>query len=247
MADYGIKVSQPGESASGPDQRLFFSSSWKVLPIINETSFTAVASGATIYTHNLGYVPLFLPYTTQRFQEADTPGIASFNHTFQGRVVANTTEIKILEFGPPTTSGRVITTAINIQEDYQASSVNLENITARGDIDRDYGIKVSLPGKDATSEDTRDFSIHSGTRTPMVHLVKTFVMPGGSATYTVQHDLGYPPMFFAYALITGNSGWQIVGSAGDTSTTATNTSISVTIGYQGSLSIVVLKDPLEFN
>lgn len=245
MADYGIKVSQPGESASGPDQRLFFSSSWKVLPIINETSFTNAVASSTVYTHDLGYVPLFLPYTIQRFQEAPTAGIASFNHTFGGRVIADTTRIKILEGGPSTT-GRVITTSINIQEDYQAPSVNLEDVTARGDIDRDYGIKVSLPGKDATSEDTRDFSIHSGTRTPMVHLIKNFVMPGGPATYIVQHNLGYQPMFFAYALIDGVSGWQIVGTAGDTFTAANDTVVSVNIGYAGSLSIVVLKDPLDF-
>lgn len=244
MADYGIKVAQPGESADGPDSRLVFSSSWKLLNIIHEESFTSIAAGATAYTHGLGYVPLFLPYTNQRFQGSAT-GIASFNHTFGARIWADDTKF-YNKAGSPTLTGRVIITPINIEEDYEAPTVKLDNTSQDGNIDRDWGIKVALEGKDINSTDSRDFAIHSGYRTPMLHKIKNFTKAGGSETLTVTHDLEYPPFVLVYLNIDYDPGWQLVNSTGDVGITISETEVNVTLGYPCKLSVVVFKDPLEF-
>lgn len=246
MADWGMKVSQPGENVLGPDQKMIFSSSWKLLTIIHEESFSFVNEGGTIYNHNLDFPPVFLPYTTQRFQGTSL-GNASLNHTFEGRVVTDNNKIFVANTGQPSlqATGRVMVTSISLTEDYTAPSVNLDDSIVDGRINRDWGIKVSLPGKSVYSEDIRDFAVHSGTRTPMVHMVKTFSMPGGFATYTVHHNLGYEPMFLVYANISFVDGWQLLSTAGDAVAEADDTKLEVEMGYQGDLSIVILKDPLE--
>lgn len=243
MADWGIKLSQPGEDATGADARLVFSSSWKLLNIVHEESFSGLADNTTIYEHGYDYVPLFLPYTNQKFTGVAEAGVASFNHAFgSGRIFCD--ENRIFTDGSSTT-GRVMVTPINLLEDYQAPSVNLDNISKNGRIDHDWGIKVALEGKDIHSTDTRDFAIHSGTRSPMVHMVKYAETTAGYKTYTYEHNLGYPPMFMVYLNIDGTPGWQVIGSAGDTAVVCTDTEIRVSHGYLGEMSVVVLKDPLE--
>lgn len=248
MGDYGIKISQPGESIYSPDQRLIFSSGWRLMSMVHNESFSSVSEGSTILTHNLGYPPMFVPYTNQRFGRSPTNGIASFNHTFVARVACNDTDIVVYDNGgSATATGRVWVLPVDLTKSYESTSITDGPAGDRGTIDHDYGIKVSLPGKDATtSTDLRDFAIHSGTRTPIIHKVEPVTAtPGGSNQYEVEHNLGYPPMFYVYFKYGVDTEWQVLGAADDSDVSADNSSVYVTYFDQAELSVVILKDPLE--
>ena len=66
----------------------------------------------------------------------------------------------------------------------------------------DWGIKVTLPGKDVTSTDARDFSMHSEQFQNVLRMTDTFTGSltvnsgvGTIDTITINHAVGYVPFF----------------------------------------------------
>lgn len=247
--DWGIKASVAGESVFSEDQNLAFSSSWKTLQVEHEESFTNVAEGGTILTHNMGFVPLFMPYTNQRFQ-GSASGIATFNHTFNARVVADDTKIFNANLGLNySATGRIMVFNFDLTKDYTAPRISNEDREPLGKVNRDWGIKVALPGKNVHSNQTKDFSIHTGTRMPKVHMIKYYkrtqaeLDDGASTVYEAQHRLGYRAMCLVY-LQNDNLGnyWQVVGNSFDVTIESYFNLVSVYMPYPGQIAIVVLKD-----
>ena len=70
----------------------------------------------------------------------------------------------------------------------------------------DYGIKVTLPGKDVTSTDIEDYVLHSGYYSPKTYIVGTCSLgfSGEEDTHTdrdvvsITHNLGYKPYCVFY-------------------------------------------------
>src|SRR5687767_14070081 len=74
-----------------------------------------------------------------------------------------------------------------------------------------WGIKTTLDGKDVTSTDVRDYSMHSQL---MEHVMRIQVTGSGSQaitlathTITIPHGLGYIPFFQLYQKMRDGSGF----------------------------------------
>ena len=68
MSDFGIKIAKPGYSKDSADNRLIFKSSYPLLKMLAHGTGTLTLSGGigskTIYTHSLGYKPMFYVWIT---------------------------------------------------------------------------------------------------------------------------------------------------------------------------------------
>ena len=68
MSDYGVKIAKSGYSVTDTDNRLIFKSSYPLLKILAHGTGTLTLSGGggskTVYTHNLGYKPMFYVWVT---------------------------------------------------------------------------------------------------------------------------------------------------------------------------------------
>ena len=239
----GIKVSRTGYDVNtASDKQLAFSSEWPLLPIEAEGDITINVPGGgagivtqTLYTHNLGYEPVFYAHRV-------SGGFCSLSYFrcddekvwFSGYVSANI-NIKWKVFRRP------------IKTNYEASNINLSDATP-GVVDDDYGILVSLPGKSVESTDKRDFGIRSDCRQLMIH--KSGYTPSKVQGVTVTHNLGYKPMYFIYQEDNSNAGEYFFVTAFDTMNVVSTTSqisfyISFPIGCNWAY--ILFKDTLTTN
>lgn len=219
MANYGAKVSRigyPVESAS--DKQLAFSSDWPLLPIEAEGNVTlsVPASGPdmvtqTLYTHNLGYEPVF--YVEKADSGFFWPAWAWCNDSeiYVSMYVSESINLKWKVFRRP------------LKTNYTAPIINTTDVTQQ--IDDDYGILVSLPNKDISSTDKRDFGIRSDVRQLMIAQsgYTTTADYGGSTT----HNLGYKPTFLLYMESDSVSGdYRLATSGNDLKVDATTTTLT---------------------
>lgn len=251
MGDFGIKVSQPGKDVQDSgDQDMLFSSAWPTPKIIFQGRFPVTKLYGSLYDtyqlieHNLGYVPMFLDYTisdeTYILRESRLSADKNFIYYFHDPL--NTNDIGVLVFDT------------DITKNFEAPNINLGSSSSTG-VDKDFGIKYSKEGKDYTSDDLRDFLIHSSTRTPLIHAV-SHGPPNGSGVapgvknFNYTHNLPYNPMFLGYLKDGGVSRYYLVNNTSFlTFTTADKDTLTVT-GLQGDdalASIVVFKDPFQID
>lgn len=188
MADYGAKGSLPGYDVDGlADYLMSFNSSWPLLKVHETGNFSGTV------THDLGYPPFHLLARP-----------ASGSGTNDGRVdqMANNygVDSSVLARSSGSGSPRYFIFRLPLDENFTAPF--LTGSTTQGSIDRDYGFKVTKPGADITSTDMRDYALHSGTRSPMIHMVNHGAMSntggGLGRERTVSHGLGYVPMTFVF-------------------------------------------------
>lgn len=66
--DYGVKISKDGYGVGDGDRRLVYNSSYPLLKILAHGTGTLSLSGGigskVLYTHSLGYAPMFYVWTT---------------------------------------------------------------------------------------------------------------------------------------------------------------------------------------
>lgn len=247
--DVGLKISLPQKNVNtAADQELIFNSSWPNLSIYKAIHVTVNAQpdiGTLVYEHNLGFVPAVIPYTPTGVSGGIVNSRSSFFVDKKGIYVYPAS------FGATTALTYdlyLIITTINIEENVQYPTI--KTATSRELLtNTDYGFKVTKEGKDITSTSPRDYVIHSGARSPMVHSVTAGAASGG--VFTATHDLPYTPMFLAYI---GASDYDMPGInlqgnvylsvTGFTGVTTTDTSISIDENFfYTKNSIVILKDP----
>ena len=93
-----------------------------------------------------------------------------------------------------------------LNTNFQASNINLAQ-TQQGTNHQDFGIKFAKPGKNTSSTDLRDYTIHSGTKSLQVHQViyaPLGTIPSSDTFYSgitglkYLTDLPYDPVFFAF-------------------------------------------------
>ncbi len=193
MADYGAKGSVPGYDVNTvTDYLLQFSSSWPLLKIQTGGSATININGTPqiIYTHNLGYPPLYFVITNGKFDA--TIG-------FSGVGVDN----NVLAFDGSSSGGGTLSfyyyvCRLPLNQNFTAPVI--PQGTIRNAIDHDYGFKVSKPGASIDSDDLRDFALHSSTRSLMIQKIDTGATAFNGLDYsrTVVHELDYVPIGFAY-------------------------------------------------
>lgn len=256
--DFGLRIAQKGyDVKTCEDFHLAFSSSWPLLKIHETGTFTIpdATLDVTIATHNLGYTPLFWVFVNSQYVDAAYYPVGGSRIAEPGAnqfLAMNATDLKWQGASRGASAG-VVTGRYYIfrydnQTTFTAPIVNTATVSA-GSVVNDYGFKVAKQGKSINSTDLRDYVIHSGTRSPMVHMTGHGSFGGGGGTITVTHDLGYLPLYFTWAKITafGDSRWQQVLSADDASVTATTTTITFALPYACDYSYLIMKDPLLLN
>lgn len=254
--DYGIKVSQRGfDVKTAADYQMVFSSSWPLLKIHSQGSFTIndTTQDVTIATHNLGYVPMFWVFDTSAWQDpldANRSKIASPSES--SYLAMNSTDLKwqgLTRAGggsPGTLTGYYFIFRYDLLTTFTAPIFQSSGATigAVGD----YGLKASLSGKSINSADLRDYSVHSSARSPMIHMTGNYAL---TASQTITHNLGYPPMFFVYVKqdLWGDGRYQMANTADDSSISATNTTLTITmlLGGTGTVAYAIFKDPILLN
>lgn len=254
MSDFGLKIAQKGfDAKTCADYQLAFSSAWPLLKIHDTGTFTIpdATLDVTIATHSLGYVPLFwvfinAPYVDGAYYGANVsriaePGVNQF-------AAMNATDLKWQGATRGAAAGVITGRYYIFRYDNQTTftaPIITSSTASTASIVNDFGFKVAKQGKSITSTDLRDYVVHSGTRSPMVHMTGHGTFAGPSST-TVTHSLTYLPMYFTWAKINafGDSRWQMVASADDASVSATTTQITFALPYACDYSYLIMKDPL---
>lgn len=208
----GVQVSRIGYDVdTASDKQLAFSSEWPLLPIEAEGDITISGSGAVtqdIYTHNLGYEPVFYVHRTDG------------DFFFPGWCWCDDTKIWFSGFTDSSINLKWKVFRRPIKTAFTAPISNTTDATQQ--IDGDYGILISLPGKGVESTDKRDFGIRSDVRQLMIAKSDFTTTPIGGATVT--HNLGYRPMYFIFMESDSIAGdFRQVTSASDFAVSATTT------------------------
>lgn len=207
-SNFGAKVSQTGfDVNTAADKDLLFSSSWPSLKI--EKTGTAFISDTTvdvdIYTHNLGYPPLFIIFN---YTSDKTFMIGPRQRQTEPRWYVTKNKLGMVGQGSLSLDPfniRWYICRLPLDQPFQAPNIKLSS-TASGQSSKDLGIKISKEGKDISSTDLRDFTLHSGTRSPMIHNVTTGLLALGSDGFyhlTWTNDLGYNPLYFSFTRVEG--------------------------------------------
>ena len=210
--------------------------------IANSSGYTSV------YEHNLGYEPFFLVFDAQgQFVLGGDWGVddkkiyASFNSgvTLVGKY-------------------RWVIYRLKLFEDYEAPALKVQ-FAPEGGSDDKFVVKVSKKGKDITSADLRDYTIHSRARSPLIHKVSVKNWINTTDVFEIAYhkvDPGLPynpiafgfskdPDIFNHSPITFNliSGGQ---DAPELSRSAATRQIIIKSAISSSIqtSIVIFKDPI---
>lgn len=188
MSSHGVKVSRKGyDVKNASDKQLAFSSEWPLSPIEAEGSYSISSGSQTydIYTHNLGYYPVFAVWMEvggKRYHLPEQSGsyVTTSKLAYDGySASAFTLHWKV--FRRP------------LRTEYEADSLVSTDATEKDS--GDFGLKVSLPGKDVHSTDKRDFSVRSDVRQLMIHKSG---YSDSTLSGTVTHNLGYKPMYWFF-------------------------------------------------
>lgn len=248
----GAKFSQAGTDINkASDHEIHFTSEWPAMKVIAGGHVSATVdgsslSGSVFYTHNLGFVPAFIPYvydsatgTYQIFRaimSVDKENVYWHNGGGGGGGIRN------VEYG-------LYVFAIDIEKNFVAPKVN-PNPDIAGGTGEAYGIKIAKEGLKVTSLDMQDFLVNTEGRSPLVHAVSFGLAtePSGFGTtknFSYTHDLPFNPMFLTYIERSGFPGRYFITNnfAGTTTSGSTITLTSIDNGYRGS--IVVLKNPFD--
>lgn len=266
MANFGAKVSKPTYSVNdAKDYNLSFSSSWPLLKIAHQGRFTITNRNTSevVITHNLGYPPAFLIFDCP---SAGTSRYRSYGFIAGGQFATSTTNLKFFSDGSFSGSRDIYYYIFRqpLNQNFEAPIINTSTEDTFQD-NGDYGIKVTKEGKDITSTDLRDYIIHSGTRMPLIHALKSdlcrdtgLIFPTGKM-HSYTHNLGYIPAAFAFVNYGANgspyydtSYWYAVGGVGGPSDIAL-VSQANTIRLEDdhnpstvTASFLVLKDPKDY-
>lgn len=239
MGTSGVKVSRIGYDVNiASDKQLAFSSEWPLLPIEAEGDITIEAPvggpgnvTVTIFEHNLGYIPVF--YVLR----------VSGGDFFPYWVSCD--EDKMYFFAYVTTDINLKWKIFRRPLKTNYTSVNTNMTDATKGTDDDYGLLVSLPGKDVNSTDKRDFCIRSDVRQLMI--AKTGYTTTPTNQFVVTHNLGYKPMYFFY-IESESDRYHFLTSASDLVISSTNDSLTTSYfsGFSN-FAYIIFKDTLTTN
>lgn len=223
-----------------------FNAGWPLLKVDQSSNY----SGAV--NHNLGYFPFHFMVSTS------TPSAVDEFGGVQGTYGVSTTQLlRASGSGSP----RYYIFRLNLETNFIAPTFGGDSVP--GVSTSDYVFKLSKPGKSSDSSDMRDFSLHSETRSPMVHKVDHGIVTGGGSgrTRTVTHNLGYLPTAFAFVKPgAGSSGLGLTNgmyylvpppvgvSAGYYEVSSTQVYVNLDSLYFSAsteVSVVILKDPFN--
>ena len=239
---YGAAVSLDGyDVKNAADFEKVFDSNFPNLKIHSQGSFTTSSSisSQTIKTHNLGYPPFFLVYVI------DLNGSYLASSGFSQYFRINGTDL-IYDGG---FGGSIKIYYYIFFEDMELTilptSVETNPTTAGGS--SGYGFKISKAGHDVKTASGKDLIMSSEYRTPIVHQASSATYSGASDV-TINHGLGYYPMFFVYLKDVFSDGrYQILNNSSQTYIYATTSNVVFNYNVSGSYrySCLIIKDPIQ--
>lgn len=194
-SDVGIKGSPSGYDVTNlQDYLQTFNSSWPHLKLSETAVFSSNVS------HGLGYPPFYIITSSAADFGADGRVQQLAGNSF---AVDSTSLTRFSGASTP----RYFIFRLDLTQDYTADTVS--GNTTSGTRDDDFGFKLTKEGKDISSTDMRDFSLHSGTAAPLVHQVKTGTMVNDGVglgwSFYLNHNLGYTPTVFVFMKPSTNS------------------------------------------
>lgn len=244
---YLAKGTPPGyDVLDTADYLLSFNSSWPLLKLHETGNFSGTV------THDLGYPPFHL-------LARPASGIGTNDGRLDQFADEYGVDSSVLARASGSGSPRYFIFRLDLTTNFLAP--NIATSTAKSTENDNYVFKVSKPDKDVSSTDMRDFSLHSNTRSPMLHQVDHGSMVNTGAGLglerTVSHNLGYLPTVFVFmrpgtnTLGLNANRYSIVeppvGVSGKYFT-VTSSSVYITADtsyFSGTpqVSVVILKDP----
>lgn len=268
MPDFVFKTTPKGYSVKdAADWQLSASSFAPLLKIARNPdgtpmmgSFTVPDTSADylIKSHNLGYVPIFFVFDNSNWQFSDgtedrddggNEGACRMISTGVSQFIGMNSTGLYWQGGSRSAYAGTLTGYYYIFQELMledfVSEISGTTPTSGGLGEDNYLLKITKPGADITSEDFRDFNFHSGCRSPQIYKKKAATGWDGMGLITVPHDLGYPPMCFAWAKLSafGDGMYQPVFTAGDALVVAGNDDCQFGIPYECDYALLILKDP----
>lgn len=247
-----VKLAQPGYDVhTAGDENLIYSSQWPVLKIYkSDKASVDAAQTSTITTHDLGYPPVFWPFSNAAITQWSGGGAikndrrAEFFGPFGpgSSIKINNDKLVYVPGGFNTGTLQLFyyIFALDLSVEYIAPITGVGALSEGRSGTRVF--KIAKDGKDVSSNDLSDFVVHSRARSPLVHSVN----PSKSVvkTFTVNHKLGYNPKFFGY--VKGSDGYYTLiptGTGGSSNFTSNEQTIVFNDTGGKEITIVVLKDP----
>lgn len=167
QTDVGFKIAKPFfDVNTAADSDLILNSSWPTLQI----AFEKTVTGSSSTEHGLGFPAFTVLWTiTNGVAIKSIPNVDDV-HVYHG---TGTVHIKCYN--------------INLSKDIDYPVIKDASIKAP--VDNDFGIKLVKEGKNLSSNDMRDFVLHSRCQSPLVLAVKTeksatVNTTGGTITYS---------------------------------------------------------------
>lgn len=247
-----IKLAQPGyDVKTAGDEHLIYSSAWPMLKIYRQGSYKTqnILTNQLILEHDLGFVPFFWYFTNipiNAWQNFGNYGIEPRSE-FMGPINLKMTDKKLTmqsqgSGGPGQLYYYIF--ALDLTKDYTAPIIKQGAPT--GPRGLDHVFKIAKEGKDVSSDNLFDFVIHSRARSPLIHSVSP--SPGAVKSFSVEHKLGYLPIFFAFQKNADGSYSPIyTGQGGATSLLSTENTVTFNTTGTAEVTIVILKDPFLLN
>lgn len=239
--EFFVKLSQPGYDVKrAGDQDMLFNSSFPLLKEAATDIFDAskVTLGSSLYkvaNHDLRYVPFFLVF--------DSNGEMVLGQTWY--VDDQAIYVTDGPAAPTTGQHRWVLYHLPIYEAYEAPVSGVQFATEGGS-SPDFAVKFAKKGKSIDSDDLRDFTLHSETRSPLLHIVSPKVWKTGDAVHTVDPDLPYNPICFGFSQdSTGKTYNMQAGGQAAPTLERNRTAIEITsqVAATSQTSIVIFKDP----
>lgn len=234
--DYGIKVTKPGQDVDTvADVDVMFSTKFSTLKVYREGTVQLTTdgsgNGSATVDHNLGFAPAFYVFRkgTAQYTFLDA---SSYVNSFVPEVniesiwipgsfeiYTSTSQLVITAASqtPSTTYAFKYYILVDLAGDFSGS----DNVSHQ----HDYGFKVSKEGKDVHTAKEYELAYSSlykslqyydeSYKTQSLTLPNMYADPGETSVYSgtyvdINHGLGYPPFFLAYAVDFIDTGYNVL-------------------------------------
>lgn len=236
------------------DRELSFNSEWPLLPIEAEGSFevnNTLSSPTTIYNHGLGYPPVFRVYFEKDGYLQPVPDSSLYGFGTTCAVDSSNLVWRDVYFSatPMNLYWKIYRRSIETNQD-----LDPYDLTAATTQSGEQGkIVIAMPNKNIDDNNPNEIAFNSNWKQLIIDSSKYGLADTSDPSYytiTINHNLGYRPMYWAYYKNTNNE-WQFISSLDVYRATVTTTSLSykLSVGSWGggtpTLALILYKSTIN--